>query len=208
VSTWSWIQANLLPILPMEWVDGPAGGYFRVIRWGASASDAVGHLDASPGASTQNVERASKVGSSSQIFNEITFKFAVGGPQNLPRASVIVTASQRNPEGITDTRIIPHPACAASQSLYGVLPLTIVSTVVHDPATAARMAVDLARELALPRRTLQISGGVWLDRFDPGDVITFSDSTIYVDAEVALVREKEVRGGEVRLVILLLDSSI
>lgn len=72
VTPWEWITSMLLPLLPLSIVPGPWGVRPIVLRWGATADDAVAHLDDTNGA----VEFADSIEvDASRIANKFTMKY-------------------------------------------------------------------------------------------------------------------------------------
>ena len=74
VVPWEWLTSMLLPLLPLSIVPGPWGVRPVVLRWGATADDAVGHLDETTGSV---VFDAGIEIDSSKIINKFSLKFGL-----------------------------------------------------------------------------------------------------------------------------------
>ena len=202
----AWIRQHLLPILPIEEVEGPDGLYFRAIRVAPRAADVVGHIDCSPDGP---VTRASRLASrSTAVANRITLDYAMGGPQRRHLRRIIADGTQAAPAdpALTDDRAVPLWLAEWSQTLFGVRDLEVSTAVITDDSTAGAVLAWLLRRYAVPRRTLQVVGDVTLDRYSVGDVVTVTASDLYLTSVLAIVREVEALDTAASLVLELDDD--
>ncbi len=197
---------GFLPVTPRT---GEDGLYYYLRPLDATSIDAVAHLSADAG----QVDRATLIQSASdQIVNEVTVEFApieLTG-RYLGRITISadngVRVDELDPRLTTDSRILGNYRAKLSQGLYGRQPITISLDDVFDEATAVLVAQDIIAEQALPRRFVDYRGGTELEAFDPGNLITMTDSTVRLDLEVALVLDLTVGGADVLLHLELLDD--
>lgn len=187
---WEWIQANLLPILPVSLATGPQGLYYVAWRWDATAADARWTLDAD---TDPTVQRAGRVkADTSKIANRIRVDFCKDRRTGnfLQYRAVDATYDTATPS----VRASYH--CAVSQARYrtardsGVREKTIAADAVWDAATADAIAAVHARAYALAQVTvdyvLPIDGYAGIER---GDVVLLSDTEVGMSAQVCMVQE-------------------
>lgn len=202
---WEWLQANLLPILPVSIATGPEGIYVVVWRYNATAADATLRLDADE---DPTVQRASRVKvDSSRVTNQFRFNFCVNRR----------TGQAMQYRGLDATYNADEPSvrasylCAVSQARYrssrdsGVRPEEITSSVIWDVATADAILAVRARAYALARRTVDyIVSGSEYDDVERGDVVLLTDTEIGIVDQLAIVREVQVDGSGAYGVSLLI----
>ena len=202
IDVWAWIQNQIFPLLPMDWVFGAAGGYPDVWRLDATAEDATRHIDAT--AETGRYERTSAVTmSGGPIFNAFSIAYGVGGAQGRPARMRSIGGDDDDP------RNRPNAWCAASQALHGILPMPTFSTeLVVRTDTADRILLERARRYAISRRGFSIAGDETLDEVEVGEVILVSATDAEIDEEVAQVRNKRAVGDHVEITVLLMDDPL
>jgi hypothetical protein len=196
IPVWSFIQSNILPLLPVDMIEGDDGLYFRPRTLIANPDQIRAHWDSTP--LTGNVTRPpdSRLESSGiEIANEITVDFGLGGSDRRYLRSTTVTA--KGAEG--DGRRIGNWRCEQSQNLYadpdgpadsGIRPLQITTGVVYDQGTGERIALDKATEQALPGQRLVLLVGVEWDDVNLGDTIVHTNAELHHDREPAVLRRK------------------
>ena len=202
IDVWAWIESQIFPLLPIDWVFGPNGGYPDVWRLDATAEDATRHIDAT--AETGRYVRTSVVSmSGGPIFNEFSIAFGVGGAQGRPGQMRSIGGDAEDP------RNRRNGWCDASQALHGRLPLpTLVTELVSRSETADRILVERARRYAISRRGFSISGDESLDEIEVGEIILVSATDVEISQEVAQVRSKRAVGDSVEIIVLLIDDPL
>ena len=68
------------------------------------------------------------------------------------------------------------------------------------------MARDWAARYALPKRQVRIAGRSLLEAVEPWSVVTFTDSSVYIDSELALVTSRTIGRESIELSLTLLDQ--
>lgn len=202
VSPWEVLRDEILPLLPVSIVSGPAGLYPVVWRYDARPEQATHVIDADVDPSIQREGRV--IYDSSDRANQITVEYAYSYRRQVHAGSLRLGAE--GDEGAT-----VHPLCSWSRARTGrVLDRTISSVWVYDTSTAYAVAEWQAAAYCLPTRTvayrLPEAEFVTIER---GDVVLVTDSTVYLSGAVALVREVRTDGtGYLTATLQLLDSPL
>lgn len=209
VVAWDWLAREILPYLPVELREGPDGVYPAVLRYDLTVRDAVVHLDATDG--TGNVSRSSSVALVGEPVNELTIDYRPGGESGSRwLARRVLTARSGRPSGVdgsptTDTRVLVHPLCAASQARYGLRPRRLQLSSVWDTTTALQIGRHILDRDALPRRAVQYTGGVWLEEaIEIGQAVTVTDPDLHLTGAVAMVADLTPGSAETVLDLLIL----
>lgn len=214
VKAWEFIQANLLPILPVTIVSGPNGLYPIVWRYDAGPRDAICHLDLT---TDPRIERVSSIQlDRSKILNRFNLKYALSIRTGEYQGSLRLDAYPDTNEDTDESyaALVSYP-CFVSQNRYKLPngdPLVseeeLESICIYDDATAVAVLAWRARAYALARR--RVSYAVpedaygWLER---GQVITISDPDLYWTDQLALVESVRTTGGStITLGLLLIED--
>ena len=208
VTPWEFIQANILPILPVSIVAGPNGLYPIVWRYDAVAADAVARLDTS---SDPTIERASVVNyDRSGVSNDFSLNYALS-----VRTGNYAGTLRYAADGITGAT--PSYFCTLSARRYlrpDGSPLdsaeVIESPVIYEDATAHAVLQWMTRARALARRRVTYiapeSEYGWMER---GQVVTLTDADLHMSDQVALLESVTTDGsGVVRFGLLLIEAPI
>jgi hypothetical protein len=118
-----------------------------------------------------------------EISNEITIEYAPSQGQQSTRR---LTVTGRQDWSSTQDEVFDLD-CARSRSRYGERVASIRCGVIHSPVAAAALGVVLARRLARPRRSFEVSGGAELMDIEPNDVVLVTDDSVYLSAAPARV---------------------
>ena len=202
VSPWDVLRDEILKLLPVSLVSGPAGLYPVVWRYDARPEDATHILDAD---ADPAVERSGRiVYDSSDRANRVEVAYAYSYRRSVYAGSIRLGA-------VGDEDATPHPLCTWSRARTGrVLDRRLESAWIYDTSTAYAVAEWQAYAYCLPTRTVEFrlpeAQFVHIER---GDVVSVTDSTVYLDGAVGLVREVLTDGGGYLVVsIQLLDSPL
>jgi hypothetical protein len=207
-NVYDWMQAVIMPFLPVLPVQTSSGLYYRHLDWKAPSYKASRRLDADRG----QIERQSGFRSlGDPIYNEIAVEYAPYATSSRFRKRVVVTAqagaTTLDPASVDDARIVENYRCKVSQGLFGVKPQTFQFPAIWDDATATLVARDLANRFALPHRRISYTGGAALESLTIGDLILLNDSELYISDAPALVFEVNAGGGPgVGIDLVLIDS--
>ena len=195
-----WLQAQILPLLPVSVDRSGDGASLIVWRYDATPEDATAVLDAD---SDAMIERATNISAdSSDIINRWTMNYAYSVRTGqycevATRGNQTVTA-----DGVT-TLGDQDAYCIASQARYGVVEKTIESVCVYDDATAGAILAWMARAYAFPRRTV---GYVVPSSYQlyKGQIVRLTDSRVSIADQLAIVAELQIDGTGTDAVSLLM----
>ena len=195
-----WLQAQILPLLPVSVDRSGDGASLIVWRYDATPEDATAVLDAD---SDSMIERATNISAdSSDIINRWTMNYAYSVRTGqycevATRGNQTVTADGTTTLGDQDAY------CIASQARYGVVEKTIESVCVYDDATAGAILAWMARAYAFPRRTV---GYVVPSSYQlyKGQIVRLTDSRVSIADQLAIVAELQIDGTGTDAVRLLM----
>lgn len=201
-----WIERELSGILPVFLRWSAAGIWYELPPYDATEKDVVGHLVADDADTSAGllVTRDGDVtmGDASQVANDITLRYGREYGAGLHKSRRITYKQPADLEA--DEYASTH--CAQSASRYGVRPRVIETDLVYDDATAAALLQLYAMWWALPRRQLRYVGGTVLDRLEPGDVVTITDSEQYLHGVLAWVRSVSMSLSQTAVEVELLEQ--
>ena len=202
VSPWDVIRDEILKLLPVSLVSGPAGIYPVVWRYDARPEDADHVLDAD---ADPAIERDGRVRyDSSDRANRLTLSYAYSYRRRVYAASVTYGADG-------DADAVLSPLCTWARARSGrELDQTTETAWVYDTSTAYAILAWRSYAYCLPSRTVDYrvpeSDYVHVER---GDVVRLTDSTVYLEGVTALVLEVRTDGGGyLMLTLRLLDSPL
>ena len=195
-----WLQAQILPLLPVSVDRSGDGASLIVWRYDATPEDATAVLDAD---SDALIERATNISvDSADIINRWTMNYAYCARKGqycevATRGNQTVTADGTTTLGDQDAY------CIASQARYGVIEKTIESVCVYDDATAGAILAWMARAYAFPRRTV---GYVVPSSYQlyKGQIVRLTDSRVSIADQLAIVAELQIDGTGTDAVSLLM----
>lgn len=205
---WEWLQANLLPLLPVSITTGAAGLYPVCWRFDATASDAKFRLDAD---ADPTIVRASRVKvDSSKVANRFRLNFCVNRRTNNALQWRGLDASYSS----SNASVRGSYICGVSQARYrtardsGIRDDEMTTSIIWDVATADAILDVRARAYALARRTVDyVISGEEYDALEVGDIVTLTHAEIGADDTVCLVRELQVdASGLVGVSLLMLED--
>ena len=208
VSPWDWIRDNLLPILPIAVVSGPRGLYPLLIRYAATAADAVAVLDVDVDTDIEPVDGISINGK--DRANRIKLNYAYDYASGEYAASVTLTGDSADilrdvATGDGPANIRTDPRCIAARVAQGrVVDIEISSAVIYEDSTAWAVVADQAALRCEVRRdaVYNVPEGRY-PQIERGSVVIIRESRRYV-ANVALVMDATTRGdGYVGLTLWL-----
>jgi hypothetical protein len=203
---WTFLQDEILPLLPVSIVSGPLGIYPVVWRWDAKASDAVLTLDVDTDASIARVGRVAY--DSQDRANRLSLEYQLSYRTGNYQTSLTYGSDA---DAALDSSVTAHPLCTWSQGRTGrVVERSLTSAWVYDDSTAYAILEWQAAAYALPTRTVTYQvPEVEFAHVERGMVAVLTDSGIYADGAVCLVREVTTDGtGYLTLTLHLLDSPL
>jgi len=203
---WTFLQDEILPLLPVSIVSGPLGIYPVVWRFDATASDAVLTLDVDTDASIARVGRVAY--DSQDRANRLSLEYQLSYRTGNYQTSLTYGSDA---DAALDASVTAHPLCTWSQGRTGrVVERSLTSAWVYDDSTAYAILEWQAAAYALPTRTVTYQvPEVEFAHVERGMVAVLTDSGIYADGAVCLVREVTTDGtGYLSLTLHLLDSPL
>jgi hypothetical protein len=195
-----WLQAQILPLLPVSVDRSGDGASLIVWRYDATPEDATAVLDAD---TDTMIERATSISvDSADIINRWSMNYAYSVRTGqycevATRGNDTVTA-----DGVT-TLGDQDAYCLASQARYGVIEKTIESACVYDDATAGAILAWMARAYAFPRRTVGyvVPSSYQLHK---GQIVRLTDAKVSITDQLAIVAELQIDGTGTDAVSLLM----
>jgi len=198
---YDWVMSHLAPLIPMGWVETGTGGYFQFFDFGATVTQAIAHLDAD--AEAGQVVRSSPITYTprADVCNAWTLQFAWDERQGSYQRTMTLdnTASPTADSGSSYL-------CAISQSRHGRSEKVLQTTVIYDEATARLILSNLARRYAIQRRQVSYACSQGWESLMMGDIVTLTDSALYLSNVVAMVAAIEIADFGVEVTLTLLDN--
>jgi hypothetical protein len=179
---WEWLQANLLPLLPVSVHTGPDGLYPIVWRYEATAEDAVAQIDIDRGDGDRDGDV--EYTDADDVRNEITLRWGLDAFADEFTRATTLTGNDRISR--SSRRFTNHIA-RVSRARYGPRSEVIETDLVYDEATAAAIVSWMAAAFALPSRILTYDLLPEFRHLELGDVVTLTDAELHLDAQVCLV---------------------
>jgi len=208
INAWDWVTREIIPLLPVVTLESERGVYWRFLDWNATAEDAIAHFNAD----TNAVARVSSIRTGdTRIVNEITMEYAPVATSERYRKRRTLTANYGGFSGdidaTQDTRVLGSYRCRQSQLYFGVRSQTFSTSAIWDDATAVLILKDIAAASAFPHRSVTYVGGSELAGYQIGDIITLTDSEVYLTNVLAMVSDVSIGGSaEVQVALTLLDN--
>lgn len=189
------IQANLAPVLPISWSYDHQGAYWRAWRDAPIATDAVGDLSTE----RHEITRASSVsvGSLSDVYNRFILRFNQNYRTQAGETVAELTAG--------DPINYESALCKFSQDRFGQRVWEQTTSVIQDLPSAYAVLQAMARRYAIPKRYVSYVGGLELERYTVGDILTITDPEIGLDASLASVEAVSLSLTEVALKLMIHD---
>ena len=195
-----WLQAQILPLLPVSVDRSGDGASLIVWRYDATPEDATAVLDAEADAL---IERATPITTDSgSIVNRWTMNYAY----SVRTGQYCEVATRGNDTTTADgtTTLGDQDAyCLASQARYGVIEKTIDTVCVYDDATAGAILAWMARAYAFPRRTVGYVVPASYKLYK-GQIVRLTDARVSIADQLAIVAELQIDGSGTDAVSLLM----
>ena len=217
----AWLQTEILSSVQVMQVQGPRGRYYVPLRWWATASDAVAHLDMDAGDWTRTAPLAHL---DDPIYNEITVDYRLAQGDRYVSRRVLTADGQTylnslgqpsNPlvpwyaTSEKDQRVIGSGLAGKSQATYGPRPMTMGLSWTWDDSTAQLLGSDMLERMAWPKRSTQLQGPAWAARsLGVGDVVLISESGMHLTERPALVMDVVTDAVVTRVDVVLLDRPL
>ena len=195
-----WLQAQVLPLLPVSVDRSGDGASLIVWRYDATAQDVTAVLDAD---ADPMIERATPISAdSSSIANRWTLRYRYS-----VRTGQYTDSVQRGNETLTvngaTQRAEPDAYCLASQGRYGIIERVVDSACIYDETTAGAVLAWMARAYAFPRRTVSyvVPSAYQLHK---GQIVALTDSKVTIADQLCIVSDLQIDGTGTDAVTLLM----
>ena len=199
----AWVQDHLSPILPISARQGPHGLYYSLFHYDADSTSAVAEISVERGDAVR--EGAVSYSPVDSIANEIRLSYAPNAKDNKSTALFILTGDDDTLD--TEAGSVSNAPCRVSRDRFGLRVLELSTDVIYDRSTAGRICSWLSFAFALPSRTIAYVAAPEFGHLEPGDVVTISDSEIYLDQLVCLVDSVTwTESGSIGLVLRAIDN--
>lgn len=199
-SPWEYIQANILPLLPVSIVNGPNGFYPLVWKYDAIENDAVDRWDTSVDPTIERTSTVSYVGSKRDMLNDFKLSYALNETTSTTAGAVTLSAQRDDDDSYSAENLY----CRVSQARYGQRSDEQETVIVYDDATAGLILYWSSRAKSLPQRTIKYlvsQERAWLER---GNIITLTDSELSFNKTVCLIESIVYREDDLLEVTLRL----
>ncbi len=199
----SWVQEHLSPILPISARQGERGLYYSLFHYDAEITAAVAKISVERGDAVR--DGAVSYSPVDSIANEIRLSYAPNAKDNKSTALFVLTGDDDTLD--TEAGSVSNAPCRVSRDRFGLRVLELSTDVIYDSGTAGRICSWLSSAFALPSRTIAYVAAPEFGHLEPGDVVTISDSEIYLDELVCLVDSVTwTESGSVGLVLRAIDN--
>ena len=172
----SWVQEHLSPILPISARQGEHGLYYSLFHYDAEITAAVAKISVERGDAVR--EGAVSYSPVDSIANEIRLSYAPNAKDNKSTALFVLTGDDDTLD--TEAGSVSNAPCRVSRDRFGLRVLELSTDVIYDSGTAGRICSWLSSAFALPSRTIAYVAAPEFGHLEPGDVVTISDSEIYL----------------------------
>lgn len=186
VTSWDWLNQNILPLMPVSVVSGPYGlrpviylQYFQ----GTKIHFTTHILE---GSDFQRVSALEAANSLDEIFNVIELRYAKDGSGSY--MSYYSIGYDLDYETVTIDR---DGYAKLSQERYGVRRNVIESDYIYDTGTAGRVARYLLRSSCLVKRRIQYRAAPRYGFLMVGDVIGLTSASLYLEEQIATIVSKK-----------------
>lgn len=194
ISSYDWIQSNLLPYLPITMRMGPKGLRPVLIElWALSHVDPIYHINVGNEEECQQITGVDTIRATSDLINEYTLEFGKRGFDQSYSSQIRV--SNREVESYD----IPSDYSILSQNRYGIKPSHGSNDYIYDRETAIQVALKRVRGKALPLLQLGISAPTDLGWLMIGDVVEVSIERLHLTSHKMIITSKQWAGNHWRL---------
>lgn len=195
VDVMSFLQDEILPLLPCSLRASSEGIYPVVWRYDATTKDAVAKLTAD-----REIFRDGLVDfESNEIANEISIKYRHNVRYNRLKKAVTVTGDLHKR---TSGFLWRTDYAVASMSRYGLRSMELETEMITSRASAGRVVNWMSRAYCGRHRTIKYSAPQRLGWLEVGDVIALTDSELHLSDQVAIVQS--IEWGETDLLFTFL----
>lgn len=185
VTAFEWLQANIIPHLPISVQVGPNG--LRPIlnqMWALTHVAAVASIEIGDDKQCIQVSPISTNRTTADLINELTLRYAKRGHDQSQSNICRVTSVKRESYDVVSDYAIK------SQNLYGIRPATIEADYIYDRDTAVKIAMERVRSSCLPVYTVDIETSSELGYLRVGDIVDASIERYFVVNRRMIVSRK------------------
>lgn len=200
-SPWEWVQEHLVPMIPVAFTSGPQGIYPVMLRYDATATDAVATLR--QGAGVVRTSRITYERTRRDVVNEIRISYAIDGEDG---AVGVCTLTAEPTPGEPSQVSSYHAKISASR--YGVRSRQVECDLIWTSSSARALAARIALAEGLTQRavTYEVDAEDW-GWLHTGQVLMLIDLEVSMDSVLCLLRSRTYTdGGRISLGLLVLED--
>lgn len=197
ITSWEWLQGNIIPFLPITVRMGPNGLRPVLIElWALSYVKPVYSINIGDNEECQQIGPVDTIRATSDLINEYTLSYAKTGFDQDYKSQVRVT-------NITSENYdIPSEYSILSVNAYGKKPAADSADYIYDDSSAEMIALNKIRSNSLPLFQLEISAPTDLGWLLVGDCIEATIDRMYMVNHKMIITSKTWAGNHWRFTIL------
>lgn len=197
ITAFEWLQANIIPHLPISVQVGPNG--LRPIlnqMWALTHVSAVTSISIGDDKECIQTSPITSLRDTSDLVNVVTLRYAKRGHDQ----------SHTNLCRITDVAVesydVPTNYAKRSVNLYGHKPATIEADYIYDRDSAVKTAMDMVRSNCLPMYSVQVDAPSEFGYIRVGDIIDATIERFFVIDRRMIVSAKKWNDNRWTLTLL------
>ena len=185
ITAWSWLNGNILPLLPITVRMGPKGLRPVLIQmWALTHVQSIKSIHIDDDSNVTQISPINTTRSTSELVNELTLRWGKRGFDQEYTSMVRVTnIKSEEYDVVSDYSIM-------SVNRYGVKPMAIDSDYIYDRDTAIKIAMDMVRSKCLPINTIEVDVDMELGWLQVGDVLDVTAPKIYLTNHKMIIISK------------------
>jgi hypothetical protein len=203
VTAWDWVSKSIIPYLPIEIKSGDQGIRPVLAQIWALPSSVKPVSSIQSGADFYQIGAITTETQTDQIENDVILEFGFDAFVKEYRG---ITRFGAN---LIQRDIVHNSADAViSQQRYNRQSAVYETKWIINRYTANRVAADLLRSKAYPKRTIQFMADVHFGYLQVGDLISLTSSTLFLSNTISIITGKTWAEAGWQLTILIEDSTI
>ena len=203
VSSFDWLQSNIIPFLPITMRMGPNGLRPVLIElWALSHVDPIYMISVGDNDECQQISGIDTIRATSDLSNEYTLEFAKRGFDQSYTSQVRVTNIE------IESYDVPSDYSIVSQNRYGKKPTHGSNDYIYDRETAMLVALKRVRSKALPLFQFTITAPTDLGWLMIGDVVEVNVDRLHLIDHKMIITKKLWAGNHWRFDLLYENNPI
>jgi hypothetical protein len=198
-----WLQANILPFLPVSLIVGINGikPIFNQL-WALSLVSPVIEISIGAEEICQQIGMIDTLRATADLINEITVQYSKSGfDQDYTKLVRVTNIAVEDYD-------VPSEYSILSVNRFGKHPKTVSCDYVFDDATALLIASNLVRSNALPLYQIAMASPTELGWIQIGDVVSINIGRLRLSKQLALITKKQWSGSHWIFEVVFESNSI